>query len=200
MQRCSEIVARLRVDIRTGQLPIGTVLRQDALSKRFQSSRMPVREALLLLAAEGLVRQERYRGATVVGPDETLRRDWIELRRVLQCRALGSAVPLMSPADLDGIEALFELLCSLANSTMEPARCTELEVALQLAFISTHPNRAMVMVLNDAIRGSTPPSHRLHGIPLLMLGAIVAHCRSRRPADAVSALRKYLEQLDGLSP
>ncbi|MHA7685870.1 GntR family transcriptional regulator [Cupriavidus sp. PET2-C1] len=52
MQRCSEIVARLREDIRTGKLPIGTVLRQDALSKRFQSSRMPVREALLVLAAE----------------------------------------------------------------------------------------------------------------------------------------------------
>lgn len=98
-----------------------------------------------MLAAEGLVRQERYRGATVVGPDETLRRDWIELRRVLQCRALGSAVPLMAPTDLDRIGTLFERLCRLANSTMDPAGCTELEVALQLAFVATHPNRGLVI-------------------------------------------------------
>jgi DNA-binding GntR family transcriptional regulator len=60
----------LRRAILAGELTPGTPLRQDELAERFGTSRIPVREALRQLKAEGLVSILPNRGATV----STLRR------------------------------------------------------------------------------------------------------------------------------
>jgi len=59
------IAEHLRQEILDGQHAAGTQLRQDALAERFQVSRIPVREALFQLEAEGLLRMEPHRGAIV---------------------------------------------------------------------------------------------------------------------------------------
>ncbi|MGI9186430.1 MAG: GntR family transcriptional regulator, partial [Gaiellales bacterium] len=55
----------LRDRIRTGQLPPGTRLRQETLADELGVSRTPLREALRLLAADGIVEMEPNRGAVV---------------------------------------------------------------------------------------------------------------------------------------
>src|SRR5690242_11891132 len=59
----------LREAIAGGSLPAGTALRQDELARQFQFSRMPVRDALRQLEAEGLVSIHPTRGAFVAGMD-----------------------------------------------------------------------------------------------------------------------------------
>lgn len=57
--------AILRERIRTGELPPGTRLRQEVLAEELGISRTPLREAMRLLAADGLVELEPNRGAVV---------------------------------------------------------------------------------------------------------------------------------------
>src|ERR1700761_5836674 len=57
----------LRDRILTGALPARTRLDLDAITEEFSTSRTPVREALLELSYEGLVRVVPRSGITVVG-------------------------------------------------------------------------------------------------------------------------------------
>ncbi|WP_158968202.1 GntR family transcriptional regulator [Chachezhania sediminis] len=61
-----EIAAELKADIMAGRIPPGTELRQEGIALRFGVSRMPVRDALNLLAVDRLVRLRRNRGAQVI--------------------------------------------------------------------------------------------------------------------------------------
>ncbi len=56
----------LRERIRLGDIPPGTRLRQEVLAEELGVSRTPLREAMRLLAADGLVVLEPNRGAVVV--------------------------------------------------------------------------------------------------------------------------------------
>lgn len=60
------VADRLRADILEGRVKPGEWLRQERLAQDHGVSQMPVREALKLLASEGLVEHVPYRGARVV--------------------------------------------------------------------------------------------------------------------------------------
>ena len=63
--KADDIARILEDEIVAGQIPPGTVLRQEQLSERFEVSRTPVREALRRLSALGLVSFEPNRGVRV---------------------------------------------------------------------------------------------------------------------------------------
>ncbi len=60
-----ELFARLRKLIVSGELAPGSKIPERELCERFGVSRTPLREAIKVLAAEGLVRLEQHRGAIV---------------------------------------------------------------------------------------------------------------------------------------
>lgn len=76
------IYEALREAIHSGDLAEGQSLRQDAIAKAFNVSRIPVREALTRLEEQGLVVTQRYRGAVVA----TLSID--EIAEIFEFRAL----------------------------------------------------------------------------------------------------------------
>lgn len=102
-----EVTRLLRQDILEGRLAPGKALRQDELASRYGKSRIPVREALRSLQAEGLVTYSANRGAVVseISPQEVL--DMLEVRIALETHALRLAIPRMIPAE---IEAAREIL------------------------------------------------------------------------------------------
>lgn len=63
--RATEIRIDLQQEIESGRLSPGTALDERALATRFEVSRTPVREALLQLAAQGLVKIAPRQGVTV---------------------------------------------------------------------------------------------------------------------------------------
>jgi DNA-binding GntR family transcriptional regulator len=104
-----QIAARLRVDIETGVLKRGTALNQVALAARFGLSRIPVREALRLLAAEGYLQYRPNKGAIVAAaltPGETL--EILEIRECLEHRLMDHAVANLTASDLRRAEAALE--------------------------------------------------------------------------------------------
>lgn len=104
------IVDRLRQAILDGTHPAGTQLRQDALAETYGVSRIPVREALFQLEAEGLVRILPHRGAVVseLSIDEI--NDVFDLRTILEPRLLAASAPEFGAEDfamLDFIQSRF---------------------------------------------------------------------------------------------
>jgi DNA-binding GntR family transcriptional regulator len=63
-----QLVTEIRTRVMTGELPIGSWLRQEALAAEFNVSRMPVREALRKLEAAEILELIPNRGALVRGP------------------------------------------------------------------------------------------------------------------------------------
>ncbi len=102
------LVAALRAEISDGRLAPGTALRQDELATRFGISRIPVREALRMLQAEGLVTYAPNRGAivAVVTPQEI--QEMLEVRIALECHAIRMAVPLVAGSDLETMRDLLQ--------------------------------------------------------------------------------------------
>ncbi|MBN8937902.1 MAG: GntR family transcriptional regulator [Rhizobiales bacterium] len=94
----------LREAIMSGEFESGTLLRQDALAERFGTSRIPVREALQKLEAEGLVRIHPNRGAVVthLSLEDVL--ELMDIRIALECRALTLAIPNMTEEDIAALE------------------------------------------------------------------------------------------------
>src|SRR3954471_4299577 len=98
------IVDQLRQSILDGTYPAGSQLRQDALGDAYGVSRIPVREALFQLEAEGLVRIVPQEGAIVsqLSLDEI--NDVIDLRRILEPGLLAQAAPHFAADEFDGLD------------------------------------------------------------------------------------------------
>ena len=96
----------LRDRILTGALPAGTRLDLDAITREFATSRTPVREALLELSYDGLVRVAPRSGVTVIGisPEDLL--DSFTILGVLTGQAAAWAARRVT---LDGVQRLREL-------------------------------------------------------------------------------------------
>jgi DNA-binding GntR family transcriptional regulator len=96
-----QIADRVRVEIEEGRLAPGTPLNQAELAARFGMSRIPVREALRHLAAEGYITYRPNKGAVVsaMSPEEV--EEVVEIRECLETRIMDHAVDLLTPEALD---------------------------------------------------------------------------------------------------
>lgn len=105
----SMTVEALRDRILRGDYPEGEPLRQDALADDLGVSRIPVREALRQLEAEGLVTFSPHRGAVVSSLSLDEIDELFELRAEIECDLLRRAIPRMGSEQLDrAIEVLDE--------------------------------------------------------------------------------------------
>lgn len=97
------LAAALRAEIADGRLAPGAALRQDELAGRFGTSRIPIREALRTLQAEGLVTYAPNRGAVVAVVSAKEIQEMLEVRIALECHAIQMAVPLTAGSDIEGM-------------------------------------------------------------------------------------------------
>src|SRR5215207_2202456 len=103
----SMTIEALRERILRGDYPEGEPLRQDALADELGVSRIPVREALRQLEAEGLVTFNPHRGAVVSSLSLPEIAELFELRAEIECDLLRRAIPNTTSEQLDrAIEVL----------------------------------------------------------------------------------------------
>ena len=111
-----EVGARLRQRIIEGQLLPGTKLNERELSEQLEVSRTPLREAIKMLAAEGLVELLPNRGAVVASLSEQDIVDTFEVIAGLEGQSGALAAQRISEAELGEIRALhFEMLAAHAR-------------------------------------------------------------------------------------
>ncbi|MGN2639286.1 GntR family transcriptional regulator [Nocardia takedensis] len=108
----------LRDRILTGALPAGARIDLDAITEEFATSRTPVREALLELSFEGLVRVAPRSGITVIGISPADIMDSFTILGVLTGQAASWAAERATPDELD---TLRELAAEVASRSGDDA-------------------------------------------------------------------------------
>jgi DNA-binding GntR family transcriptional regulator len=100
------VADHLRAEILGGRIAPGERVRQEEIAQRLGASRLPVREALRMLEAEGLVEHEANKGARV----PRLGRHEVEvmyrMREQLEPLALAESLPELTDADIDELDRL----------------------------------------------------------------------------------------------
>src|SRR5437762_240732 len=159
------VVERLTEKILSGELREGEQLRQDAIAAEFQTSRIPVREALSHLAAEGLITIVPNRGAVVsaLSPDEIMQ--LFETRAVLECYMLRCAIANMKEEDFQrAADILSQYEQSLENDSDVKSwgrwNCSVhsgiYQAPSRTAFLSAHASRACSCTPGASRQGQRP--------------------------------------------
>jgi len=188
------IVTRLRERILSGHLPGGIQLRQQRIAQEFGVSRIPVREALSRLEAEGLVTREHNRGCVVASMSLEDIEESLDIRIALEGRALRLAIPRMKAAD---IAALGEVLDRYAKAS-SPAQWSELNLEFHLRLFRPAARPRLTRMIEDLIRG-TDRYLRVYisfivgrDTPLEEHRRIVRACRERDVDKAVGLLEAHI--------
>jgi len=100
------VLKSLRKMLASGRLKPGQQIIQDALASRLGVSRVPVREALKVLQAEGRVVHELHRGYFVSALDVDDLTEIYRLRTILEDEALRVGIPKVTAKDVTHIKAL----------------------------------------------------------------------------------------------
>jgi len=173
------IVAALRQMIRDGELPRGSRIQQDVLAEMFDTSITPVREALVLLEAEGLLVGEPNRGVSVADADfEAVKAVYIQ-RMLLETYAMRRATRRISHRDLDRAENLLARM-QLSRNGKDVVSVPVLNRQFHFLFYDACGNEALSSQIEQlwqrwpwdllqVIKERPDSSHREH---LEMIGAV----------------------------
>ena len=109
MSRLSETLREvIEEEVATGKLAPGTHLDEIELARRFGVSRTPIREALSLLAGEGMVDIRPRRGAVVAQITPQRLVEMFEVMAELEAMCARLAARRMGPTELDALEQAHE--------------------------------------------------------------------------------------------
>lgn len=99
-QSLPDVIANdLRERILNGELAEGEAIRQEALAEEYDVSRMPIREALKRLNAEGLIQWANNRGGSVTKHSLNEIGEIFDLRMLIEVDLFRRAIPQMTSAD-----------------------------------------------------------------------------------------------------
>jgi DNA-binding GntR family transcriptional regulator len=132
------------------RLTPGTRLIVKDIAEQLSVSDIPVREALKMLEATGLIETKPYVGSVVVTPSP----EWIDevfvMRAALESMAIRTSMPFLSDTDIDGIIALEEEMKIVARqgNTTEYAR---LNRQFHQAIIGKSPYPNLLGMINDLL-------------------------------------------------
>lgn len=143
-----EVAAQLRERIFAGKLAPGSFLDEVRLAEELAISRTPLREALKVLTAEGLVRHEPRRGCFV---NEVTEQDLDEIFPVialLEGRCAYEAATHAGDADIEALEALHDKLQRHAKAK-RINEYYDTNFAIHEAIITLAGNRWLAQVIGD---------------------------------------------------
>jgi len=110
------ISAELRQEILRGQLPPGERLILDVLAERFRTSPIPVREALRVLEAEGLIVMQAHRSALVAEISEVELEDLYRVRMLIDVEAVRWSHGKVTEENAKTIRAMIDRMEVLLSS------------------------------------------------------------------------------------
>ncbi len=192
-----EVAARLRALIFEGELAPGSFIDEVVLCERLGISRTPLREALKVLAVEGLVRHEPRRGCFVNQVTEQDLDEIFPVIALLEGRCAHEAACNASDADLLALESLHERLQAHAQA----GQITEyyaVNLAIHEAIITLAGNRWLAMVISDLrkilklarLQQLHAPGRLAQSLAEHM--AVFAALRARDAEGAQAAMRTHL--------
>jgi DNA-binding GntR family transcriptional regulator len=177
----AQVLEALRAAVITGELPPGTLHSVHTLAEQLGVSRTPVREALIKLAEQGMVRFERNRGVRILQTSLHDLEEVFALRLLLEVPATRRAVGQLGTATRGELRAVF--------GAMERAAAADNE------FRMWQHDRRFHRVLLEA-SGNGRLAEYVDGLRDMVLrkGVSTAH-QTRSLADIVAEHRAVLEHV-----
>ncbi|WP_230532770.1 GntR family transcriptional regulator [Microvirga roseola] len=205
----------LRRRIVDGEFKAGFQLRQDALAAQFGVSRIPVREALMQLEAEGLVKILPHRGAIVSELSTEEVQELFDLRALLEPRLLEASAPNLTPADYDQLNRILQEYSAELRANhirrwgelntefhmllyRHAAQPRSLAIVANLLQECDRHTRLQLSLTDGMERAETEHAEILH---LCAAGKVPAACALLKThiEDVGKSLRKYLEEHQDLA-
>jgi DNA-binding GntR family transcriptional regulator len=147
-----ELRLQLADEIVRGALAPGAALDETELARRFQVSRTPVREAIRLLAASGLVEARAHRAALVARPSAEHLTGMFEAMAELEALCAGFAAERMTGIERRMLEDIHEKLRVLIQSG-DPQRYHEVNEAFHASiYTGAHNNYLAEITLSTRAR------------------------------------------------
>jgi DNA-binding GntR family transcriptional regulator len=153
----ARLASQLRTDILQGDIAPGSRLSQQSIAERFGVSRIPVRDALQVLAGQGLVQHTSNATATVSGISVAELQELYELREAVEPLATQIAVPNVGRADLLTMRKQLQIMEQHADTRTWLAANTEFHAA-----VYRRANRPRMIELVERLRGLTDRYMYLH--------------------------------------
>ncbi|MES2940737.1 MAG: GntR family transcriptional regulator [Pseudomonadota bacterium] len=192
-----EAAARLRERIFDGDLAPGSFLDEVRLAEQLEISRTPLREALKVLTAEGLVRHEPRRGCFVAEVTEKDLDDIFPVIALLEGRCAHEAARRATDADLQALEALHGKLVRHA-AARRIKDYYETNFTIHEAIITLADNRWLAQAIADLRKIlKLARLQQLHAPGRLEQSlsehlAVFAALKARDPEGAEAAMRTHL--------
>lgn len=194
----SQAADEIRRRILSGDFAAGRPLRQEALAVELGTSRIPVREALLQLEAEGLVRIVPHRGAVVAEFSMHEIEELFELRALLEPYLLRLSAPHLGPDDfakLDAIQSEYAQQLRAQNVVNWGALNASLHTLLY-----SHSDRPKTQAIVSGLLASSDRYTRMHLSTTGELqraerehGELIELCRTKRFEVAAALLKAHIE-------
>ncbi len=190
----------LRRRILAGTFPAGMQLRQDALATELGMSRIPIREALVQLEAEGLVTILPHRGAVVaaLSPEEVT--ELFELRALIEPALLRRSAPALTADDYAELHTILDEY-SAELRAKHVARWGELNTQFH-RLLYRHAGRPRSLALAESLLRSCDLHTRLQ---LAHTGGqeraerehadLVRLCEAGRVEEACALLQAHIEHV-----
>ena len=183
-------------EIRAGRLAPGARLRETELAARLGTSRTPVREAIRLLEADGLVVHVPRLGASVRRLDHAEVTELYEMRAVLEGTAARLAARAASDVELAELASLH---AEIAAAAEEPALSARLNRDFHATLLGAARNRYLaramdglqrnLMILGPSTLAAPERSAEAIGEHAQVLAALEA----RDGPAAEAAMRRHIE-------
>lgn len=173
----------LRREIVGNRLRSGLPLVESQLVERLGVSRTPIREALKLLAAEGLVDLRRNRAAIVAPLDPVELAHLFEVEEALESFAAGLAAERISPLDIERLERL-QVRMEAAEAAGDRDRYIRFNQRIHLVIIAASGNPSLAKTHERVLGGL----QRARNVALATEGRVEESIREHR--EILEALRR----------
>ncbi|MCL1123665.1 GntR family transcriptional regulator [Shewanella surugensis] len=196
--RTQVVVEVLREKILSGHIRAGEPLRQSALADELNVSRIPIREALVQLEAEGLVKFEAHKGATATELSVEQVTELFELRALIETELLAKAIVNMQDEDIDKAERILAQLEFAFKQEQSVSRWSELNRQFHTSLYQA-ANRPYAL---DMVQGLKTNCDRYIRLQFLLAGGIAQaekehrellnYCKQKNVEAAVNLLRQHI--------
>ena len=189
-----QVAEQLRLRIFRRELEPGSWIDELKIAEEFGISRTPLREALKVLATEGLVTMKLRRGAYVTETSDKDLRDVYHLLSLLESDAAAAVARGASSADLASLEALHD---ELEQATGEHERFFALNERFHMQLLQLADNRwreQMAADLRKVMKLNRHNSLFKRGRiadSLVEHRAIMAALKARQPKAAAQAMQTH---------
>ncbi|MEV4630987.1 GntR family transcriptional regulator [Micromonospora sp. NPDC049523] len=182
-------VLRLSREILSGKSDPGQRLVEEQLTRRLGISRAPLREALRLLAQQGLVEHVPRRGARVATLSDRDVAELYAVRDVLERHAVESALPVAQDSDLGGLRDAIERMRE-ATRNDDRLGVAEAHRAFHVAVVALAGNRQLTVIYESI----------LVRLQLYMAVNLRRESENAQPSDAVRRHERLLKAVAAGEP